>query len=198
MKFNIIKTLPVSLIAVLACASTLRAEPEDQNDPLMDPAPAPGLFGPGFPGKQHPGEMREKMDPGRHLLRIADRLDLTDEQEMQILKLSQQFRKDMDANLASTQEARKTLRQMRENQSFDEDTFRKTLNALQPSMVEGMVLHAKYKDAIGEILTDEQKAKFDEMKGQFKDRVHHLKDAKGKFKERREDRRGLLRANRGL
>ena len=138
-------------------------------------------------GKQD-GKMHRKMDPGRHLLRIADRLELSDDQEIAILKTSQNFKKQMKANRESAKEVKESLREMRQSKSFDEDAFRKSMEALQPTMIDGMVMRAKYKQALSEILTDEQNTKLEELKKNFIKRGKNFKE-KGKGRDGRENRK---------
>jgi len=180
MKIYIIKTLPIGLIAVLACTTALNAEIDE--GPLPDQPPPREFFQPDSAMKHH-RDMRQKMDPGRRLLKIADKLELSDDQEAQILRLSQSFRKEMDANFASTETSRETLHDMRKSKSFDEDTFRKAMQSVQPAMVEGMVIRAKYETALHDVLTQEQNAKLESMKEKFKEHMKdrkHMKEGRGR------------------
>ena len=192
---NIIKTWPLAISAALM-AVTLQAKPAKERDLGAEFDQPVEINAKAHAGKPHEG-LRGKMDPGRNLLRFADRLNLSDEQEVQILKLSQQFKNDMDANVQSSKGARETLKEMRENKAFDEDTFREAMAVIQPSMIEGMVIHAKYMESLGEVLTEEQQAQVEEMRSKLKERGERRHEA-------REDRiekwkkRGEVHGQRGL
>ncbi len=192
MKNNIIKVLPIGLVVALANMVSLQANTVEEA--TLDAPKAPEMRQHGMHGdhegmmhEKQDGKMHQKMDPGRHLLRIADRLELSDDQEIEILKTSQHFKKQMQANRESSKEVRESLREMRQSKSFDEDAFRKSMEALQPTLIDGMVLHAKYKDALAEILTDEQKSKLDRLKKHLKKRAKNFNE-KGKGRHGRENR----------
>lgn len=168
MKKYINKTLNLTLIAVFAVAS-LNAQPvaEAEDGPVCDQPFE-------FRGKPHKGDFHrnaaQKLDPGHRLLNLSARLELSDEQELQILKLSQNFRSEMDRNRESAKSAHETLKNMRENKAFDEDTFREAMAVIQPTMLEGMVLRAKYMEELGKVLTEDQKAEVEAMKAKLKQR----------------------------
>jgi Spy/CpxP family protein refolding chaperone len=117
-------------------------------------------------------------DMGLHLIQMGKRLELTDEQETKILELSQKFRADIEANRETCKVAHEKLSALRKSKTFDEAAIRAAMEDAYPSMVEGVILHAKYRDEIGKILTDEQKEKMET----FRDRMHK------RFKENRKDR----------
>lgn len=117
-------------------------------------------------GRQHGSGFGRDM--GLHLIRMGKHLDLTDEQETQILELSQQFRADISANRDTCRVAHDKLFELRESETFDEAAIRAAMKEAYPGMVEGMILRAKYRDELGKILTEDQK---EEMEN-FRDRAY--------------------------
>ena len=126
------------------------------------------------PMMHHEGGFR--MDPGMHLIQMGGKLDLTDEQESQILKLSQKFRADIKANHEKGEAIREKMDELRDSETFDETAIRSTMQEAYPVMIDGMVLHAKYKSELGKILTDKQKEELKTLREKMKKRFEHIKE----------------------
>jgi protein CpxP len=138
---------------------------------------------PGFMGREngkgHEGpfgfhmEHGPKGDMGRHLLRMSEKLDLTDQQEVQILELSQDFRSKMEAHLASAKPLRDEMKALRESESFDENAIRDAIAKAQPVMTEGILLRAKYRSDLAKVLTTEQKEQIAKFREKLEDRFEN-------------------------
>jgi len=153
--------------------------------PTYAKADRPGWGAPDFGNRPHirqhgphgPGGGPHAMhDPGMRLLQMSQRLDLTAEQESQILELSQAYRADREAHRKEGKSIREQMQALRESDSFDETELRSALEKAQPHHIEGIVMHAKYRNELNQILTDEQKTQIDSFKSRMKDRFErHLK-----------------------
>jgi Spy/CpxP family protein refolding chaperone len=139
-------------------------------------------WGNGGPGMQmRNGPMG---DPGMHLLKASEKLGLTDAQEAAILELSQDFRRDMKNHRQSAKPVREKLENLRESGMYDEQAIREALDELHPIMTEGMLIRAKYKSEISDLLTDDQKEQIEKfresMKGKFEKRMR-MRMGEGSF-----------------
>jgi len=121
-----------------------------------------------------PGMMLRKMakqDMGLRLLKNSDKLGLSDEQEAQILELSQQFRTKIEAHQELMQPLLEQGKAMRQQEGFDEDAVRAHMEQVMPLMIDGRILRGQYRADIGEVLTDEQKAKVKAAREKSRERV---------------------------
>lgn len=160
--------------------------------PAMAMRGGPGNEGRGPEFRGHPSafhgnacfEKRRMGDPGLHLIQMGKRLELTSAQEMKILKLSQKFRAEIQANRETAKPVHEKLKALRDSKTFDEKAMRSALNEVQPLKVEGMILHAKYRDEIRKILTEEQQAEIEKCHEKGK---KHFKSGRGekRVKKRR-------------
>lgn len=117
-------------------------------------------------GKHFDGEHRGDM--GLRLIQMGKRLDLTDEQETQILELSQKYRAEIRENQNACEANRKKMASLHNSDTFDEAALRSAMDEAYPAMVDRVVLHAKYRSELGKILTDDQKGKLKNLR----DRMH--------------------------
>ena len=116
------------------------------------------------------------MDPGMHLIQMGRKLDLTDEQESQILKLSQNFRAEIKANREKGEATRAKMTELRNSETFDEDAIRSTMQEAYPVMIDGMVLRAKYKSDLSKVLTDEQREEIKDLRKKMKKRFKYIRE----------------------
>ncbi len=124
--------------------------------------------GPG-PGPGHHGDCRGEHDmggyhghqgkgDGEHFERMAERLELTAEQQEKIQTIMQSSREEGKALHKAAREARKAVREALQ-QGESEKTVRKLAREAADKKVD-LMLHGKQtRDAIDALLTDEQKAK---------------------------------------
>jgi len=150
----------------------------------------PGLgFGPHGPGGYGMGALGVPMGPGRPrilsrshgpgqamvLLRILQRLDLTDEQNEKIKAIHNANKEKMEAAQKAITEATKALHEA-VAEGTDEATIRAAGTKLGNAVSEQAVLGATTITSIKKVLTDEQLTKLKEFQEKMKDRI-------GKFRE---------------
>ncbi len=165
-----------ALVACFAILSTsfslLSAKPGEQR-------------GEGFgPGKSKMGQHQrghrggQRMDPGLRLIQMGEKLGLTTEQEEQILALSQDFRAEMKTNREGAKATREKMKALRESETFDETALRAVLEEGHAHKVESMVAGAKYREAISEVLTEEQNAQIEEAKEKIQ-KMRKMREKRG-------------------
>ncbi len=128
---------------------------------------------------------RGKGDMGLRILAHSDKLDLTEEQEAQILELSQEHRAKIDAHRDKMKPLREEGKALREADGFDEAAVRAHMEKAMPLMIEGRILQGNYKNAISEVLTDDQKAKIKKahegMRQRIVKRFQNVKERRGNW-----------------
>jgi len=154
----------------------------------------PGLgFGPQGPGGYGMGAFGVPMGPGRPeilsrphgpgqamlLLRILQRLDLTDEQNEKIKAIHNANKEKIEAAQKAITEATKALHEA-VAEGADEATIRAAGTKLGNAVSEQAILGATTITSIKEVLTDEQLKELKEFQEKMKDRI-------GKFRESMED-----------
>jgi Spy/CpxP family protein refolding chaperone len=134
------------------------------------------------PGEQHQFHnghgargLHERQNPVMKLLERSEHLQLSEEQELSLIRLSRSHRQERDAHRQSMKEAMKALENAAELRPFDEAAYRKVIESVQPVFVEGMLLRARHRSAIESVLNEDQLSKLKEIKGRF----HKAKNLRG-------------------
>jgi Spy/CpxP family protein refolding chaperone len=128
------------------------------------------------------------------IMRLVRRLDLTDEQVEQIKETIKTSREKIQAAQKAVAEARKALNET-VAKSADEAAIRDAATAVGKALGDAAVLRANTKTAVEKILTDEQRAKLEELREEMKERRDlragevQRPGARGRFQQRglRED-----------
>jgi Spy/CpxP family protein refolding chaperone len=138
------KTILYSVLALLLAAipASLLARPQ----------------GPGFGGGH-----------GRLLERIADRLELTDQQREQVRAVHEVYREDVEALMDVMGVARGDLQNQVRADSFDETAIRQASARVAAVSADLAVLRARIHSDVQQILTPEQAAKAEELRELFGD-----------------------------
>lgn len=137
---------------------------------------APGPARPSMPGRGPMGQ-EQMRGPGQGMMgrramaaRVFRQLDLTEAQKTQIGNITAK-------NFAATQSVREQLRAERQsakrpepNTPFDEQAFRSRATKLANLRIELQVAHAKTRSEIYNVLSPEQKAKLQELRGRMRER----------------------------
>ena len=160
------------IVLGILIASPLAANPWGRggDNDCRDHRPAPH-------GKHFGGEPGGDM--GMHLIQMGKKLDLTDEQETQILELSQKYRAEFRDNRELCEAAHKKMAELRDSDTFDEAAIRAAMEEAYPAMVERAILHAKYRSELDSILTDDQKAKLKDFHDRMHKRIKNQKEGRG-------------------
>ncbi|HZS45738.1 MAG TPA: Spy/CpxP family protein refolding chaperone [Blastocatellia bacterium] len=159
------KTFPTGIAALasflcLMCAvlfTTVRVgannspqQPGMQNQNQTPPPPPPGGPGP-----------RGFMDP-----RMMNQLNLSEDQRQQIHSLMEQMRTDSETYQQQMKDIHEGIRQIVENKQFDEQAARALTN--QQANIEAQLsfIRIRTDSAIYRLLTDDQRAKLEQLKQQ--------------------------------
>ena len=168
---TLFKTLFYSALALLLAAipAALLAAPH---------GPAHGFgggFGPGAGGPFARGFFAEK---------IADRLDLSDDQRVEIRTIFESYREEADGLGETMRVARQGLREQIQSDLFDETAIREAADLVAAVEADLAVLRAKIHSDVGQVLTPEQLAE--------------AKAMRERMQEFAEERRGRGRWSRGF
>ena len=104
-------------------------------------------------------------------MRLAERLDLTDEQQAKIESIVEQERPAIQQLRQQLMEARKAFRDTMTPGTFDEAAVRAHAEAQSKLMTEMMVASARMKAHVLAVLTPEQLTQLEEMRDLFDDFV---------------------------
>lgn len=189
-KIAILVVPAVAILAVLVLCTELSA------------ARGSGRYGGGRGGQFNPwtGPERGIRAPlmergaGPNIMRLVRRLDLTDEQAEQIKETIKTNREKIQAAQKAVDEARKALNET-VVEGADETAIRDAATAVGKALGDAAVLRVNTKAAVEKILTDEQRAKLEELREDMKERRDlrageiQRPGARGRFRQRglRED-----------
>ncbi len=127
-------------------------------------------------GKGHHGKRGHGKGGGMHGL--MEKLDLTDAQKAEMEKLHTEMKEDVEPLRERMKELKQQMHQLWENDPVDEEaliTLEREMATMKLQMSE---LRIQMKVDMMDILTPEQRAKFQELKKEFKGK--HGKRGKGK------------------
>lgn len=122
--------------------------------------------GPGFGGGHGPGWSE---GGGRMLERIADRLELSDQQREQIRAVHEVYHEDVEALVNVMRVARGDLQDRIVTDSFDEVAIREASSRVAAVSADLAVVRARIHSDVRQILTPEQIAEAEEMRELFND-----------------------------
>jgi len=117
-------------------------------------------------GKGHGG-----MFMGRGMLMMLEKLDLTAQQKPQVAQILKDSMEKANPLREQMKTAFKGLRDVMDKTPGDEAAVRQAAQAIAKAGEDMAVLHGQTKAKIDAILTPEQKAKRDEMKAKFMDKI---------------------------
>jgi len=107
----------------------------------------------------------------RILNRIADRLDLTDEQRAQIRQILEKERPVVQPLLEDAKATRQQILAATANGTFNEEQITALANHQAQNMAKLIVERERVKTQIYQVLTPEQRKKVEEMKERFEQRI---------------------------
>ena len=97
--------------------------------------------------------------------RMAERLNLTDDQRAQIEAIMEESRQQMSNQRDKMQENREQLRALMQQSPLNEAQVRKVADAQGDLKADMIVLRAQKRAKINTVLTDDQRAQLEEMRG---------------------------------
>lgn len=119
---------------------------------------------------QNPDRMRAQMQEqmqqnrqgmGNHHMQLMARLDLTEDQKNQIQEWHLAQQKNMMTQRASIKEKRARLQNLRIADSYNENAVNAVIDEISELQAAMMKQRASHQQKIRELLTDEQRVKFD-------------------------------------
>lgn len=124
---------------------------------------------------------------------IYKQLNLTDDQKEQMKELHKQLRSEAKEERKSHHEDAKADRQQMDQlimaEKFDEDAVRKLAQKMADNKAEGQVKFAKARYEMMQILTPEQKAKFQELRQQQREKqMEKMKERVEKWEAEKADK----------
>lgn len=127
----------------------------------------------------------KRLDPGLMLIQRGQALELTAEQENQILAASQTFREETSGLRDEAKAVREKMKAFKDAGEYNEDELVALLDEMHPIKVKGAVAMASYRSTLGDILTAEQQEKIEAAKERMKNRFGNMRERmKGKFRAR--------------
>jgi Spy/CpxP family protein refolding chaperone len=126
---------------------------------------AMAMGGHGGPGGGHGG--KGECAEGDKLERMSQKLNLTDEQRTQISTIMEQYKTDFDpeAHKAEREAHRAAMQSMMQSEDFDEQSAREFMQSMQAQRVDKQVERMKMQHEILAVLTPEQQAQLEQMRG---------------------------------
>jgi len=123
---------------------------------------------------------RQRGQRGGRLRARAKELDLTDEQKAEIREIVKSHAEEIKAAKEAVEAKRQALRDLVRADKVDESAIRKAADELGTAIGNGAVLRAKVRAEIREVLTEEQRAKADEMQAEPRKRGEGRKKGEGR------------------
>ena len=112
--------------------------------------------------------------------RAMKQLSLTDQQKDQVKAIIEAAKQQFDGEKGTRKQARQQLEALTNTSaSFDETKARELIAQQQQAHMERQIAHLKAKHDIWNILTDEQKAKLEELKENHKERMQEKRERRG-------------------
>ena len=174
MKYKVKLTILSAVLVLTAAGINAQEQMDRRNEPGM-------RGGPGFMGR---------LDDTGRLFRMAERLELSKEQRDQIAGLMDKSRREMRDNTFKAMDARKELRELLQGEETVSDRKLRELTRVQgESMAEMMYLRVKLQSDIRGILTEDQLARFEEMRDRPGREFRHG-ERREMMRERFRERRG--------
>jgi protein CpxP len=102
---------------------------------------------------------------GFNVERMADRLDLTDDQRAKVEAIVDESRQQMSDLRDKMQANREQLRQLTQQSPFNETAVRNVADTQGDLKADMIVLRTQQHAEINAVLTDEQRAQWEEMRG---------------------------------
>ncbi len=135
---------------------------------LIVPVVAAGLFTIGAANADSDWSGKGKHDRGEHryekMERLSDKLDMTDEQEVKLKQILKAAKADSKETKDSRKDMRKEMMAMSPGDPQFIENVEKQADMAASHMKANMIAHAKVKQDVYAILTDEQKQKMQLMK----------------------------------
>jgi protein CpxP len=125
--------------------------------------PAIALAGPGHRGRGHHGPGGEP-GPGMMMKRMAEQLDLSEEQRAQVRALAEQHRESTRALREQLREARRALGEQIHAEDSNETSIRSAAAVLAAAEADMAVVRASHKKEFEALLTTEQIEELRQMK----------------------------------
>ena len=122
----------------------------------------PGDCGRGM-HRGNPAAMQEN-DPGFMIDRMTRRLDLTPEQSKQVETIVKETQQQMNDARKNIKENRKKLHELMQQDEYNEADIRKIADELGELKSDMIVLRSQQMHKIREILTEEQRARMNDMR----------------------------------
>ncbi len=125
-------------------------------------------FGPG-PGREHGGK-EGRPSPERMMERMAEKLDLSAQQQDQLGALLETHRESTQAGQDEMRAARESLNETVSAETLDESAIRQAAAVVATLQTERALSRAAFLQQVREILSSEQMAEFQELKERRHDR----------------------------
>lgn len=122
--------------------------------------------------EQHMGKGMGKGDPGRGMERMAEKLDLTEEQRSEWQSLHEAHYPRMKELREAMQAQHQALREASED-GFDEEAAEQAAGRLGDLVAESSLERARMHAQVLEILNEEQREKMAEFHDRMRDKMHH-------------------------
>lgn len=125
----------------------------------------------------HGEHHRGKHDPAAMMQKMAERLELSEQQTEQVRAVMNEVHPRMQAAHANLRQSRAALQELSTAAAFDATAIRAAADAHGAALADMMVLRAEMRHRIGQELTEEQRARMEEMHGKHGKKGDHRKHA---------------------
>lgn len=116
------------------------------------------------PGHRHMHS--ERQDPGAHFDRLADKLDLTDEQKAQLKSWHEEKQSQRDERRDALRDAHREMQALMSADTVDEAAIRAKARELADAHADRAIEHARFMQRFRAILTPEQLEKLEALKAE--------------------------------
>lgn len=115
-------------------------------------------------GGHHTGQGQAFSGMGPNLDRLADRLDMTDQQRSEIEDIQRETRQQMSALRDKMEVNRSEIRELVQSDDYDEDAVRRVADEQGDLRAEMIVLRAQMRHDMKNVLNDDQVAQLDDIR----------------------------------
>ena len=116
-------------------------------------------------------------DKGGHFKKMMQQLNLTEEQQSQVKSIFEDFRESHKDQRKQIRAERQAMNDLMRQEALDETLLRKQMRKMSEMREDMMIERIKMMKQVRSLLTDEQKARLDELKQQWREK-HEKRRAK--------------------
>ena len=128
-------------------------------------------------GNRHGGMGGDGFGMGFGMIRMLDRMDLSEDQKQQVASILKKHRDDIARNMAEGSEARAKLAGAMQSKDYSETSVKEAAAAMAAHQEKAILLRAKVMSEIRSVLTPEQNEKMVRFPGGRKGRMQGATDA---------------------